>query len=168
MFGGKKSDEKVEGPEWTPAPQQPQARDNQKTEPGVESKTQVGPGTTIKGEISVKGDAMIYGTVEGRLSATGSVDVMKGGLVKADVTGKSVRVVGRVEGKIVSGDRVQLLSGAHVKGDIHSQSLKIDEGVFFQGACVMGENPLDSAKVIPMPSSTSEPIPMKQVKEAIG
>jgi cytoskeletal protein CcmA (bactofilin family) len=155
MFGGKK-DERVETPEWTPAPASPrEQQQQQKPEFGVESKTQVGPGTTIKGEISVKGDLMVYGSVEGHLSASGSVEVMKGGLVKADVTGKSVRVSGRVEGKIVSGDRVQLVSGPHVRGDNHSQSLKIDEGVFFQGACVMGDNPLDSAKVVPITEPTN-------------
>jgi cytoskeletal protein CcmA (bactofilin family) len=150
MFGGKK-DDRVETPDWTPSPAPVREREQHKSEPIGDSRTAIGAGTTIKGEVSVKGDVAVYGTIEGALNATGSVEVMKGGMVKADVTGKSVKVTGRVEGRIVSGDRVQLVSGAYVKGDIHSQSLKIDEGVFFQGACVMGENPLDSARVIPMP-----------------
>jgi cytoskeletal protein CcmA (bactofilin family) len=146
MFGGKK-DEKPESGDWTATPVV-----TQKSEPQADSRTQIGPGTVIKGEVSIQGEAIVYGTVEGSLTATGSVDVNKGGLVKANVIGKTVRVAGRVEGKIVSGGKVQLVTGAHVKGDIHSQSLKIDEGVYFQGACVMGDNPLEAhgSKVIPI------------------
>jgi cytoskeletal protein CcmA (bactofilin family) len=157
MFGGKKSDDRVETPDWTPAPATTPRETSGKTDIPADAKTQIGPGTTIRGEIAVAGDAIVHGTVEGNLSATGNVEVMKGGYVKADIHGKSVRVVGRVEGKIVSGDRVQLLSGAHVKGDIHSQSLKIDEGVFFQGACVMGDNPLATVvpKIVPIASDAA-------------
>jgi cytoskeletal protein CcmA (bactofilin family) len=159
MFGGKKNDDRVETPEWTPTPAPaPRETKGSNEAPSAEARTQIGPGTTIRGEIAVNGDAIVYGTVEGNLSATGNVEVMKGGVVKADVHGKTVRVVGRVEGKIVSADRVQLLSGAHVKGDIHSQSLKIDEGVFFQGACVMGDNPLATVmpKIVPLVSDAAK------------
>jgi cytoskeletal protein CcmA (bactofilin family) len=140
MFGGKK-DEKTEGGDWTATPAVAQ-----KVESPADARTQIGPGTVIKGDVNIQGEAIIYGTVEGNLTASGAVDVLKGGLVKAEIRGKSVRVAGSVEGKIVSGDKVQLVTGAHVLGDIHSQSLKIEEGVFFQGACVMGENPLGGEK----------------------
>lgn len=149
MFGGKKPEETTGVPE---RPTMPEV--HQKADPRVESRTQIGPGTTIRGEVQIEGEAVVHGTVEGNLSSTGSVEVMKGGNVKADVRGKSVRVMGRVEGKIMASERVQLLSGAHVKGDIHSQSLKIEEGVFFQGACVMGEDPMaaEHGKVVAMPA----------------
>jgi cytoskeletal protein CcmA (bactofilin family) len=147
MFGGKK-DEKAEAVEWSPQPQAPH-----RSEPASEVKTQIGPGTVIRGEVTVNGDVSVLGSVEGNLTASGTVEVMKGGTVKADIRGKIVRVVGgRVEGKIVSGDRVQLLTGAHVKGDIHSQSLKIEEGVIFQGACVMGDAAGEGSNVLPLPS----------------
>lgn len=148
MFGGKK-EEKAEVSDWTETPVAPQ-----KAETQADARTLIGPGTVIKGDVSIQGEAVVYGTVEGKLSASGSVDVIKGGNVKADITGKSVRVAGSVEGKIVSGGKVQLVTGAQVRGDIHSQSLKIDEGVFFQGACVMGDNPLANkdSRVIPMSS----------------
>lgn len=155
MFGGRK-DEKPEGNSWMETPAAPQ-----KAEAQGEARTLIGPGTVIKGEVNIKGEAVVHGSVEGSLTATGSVDISKGGQVTAGINGKSVRVSGRVEGKIVSGGTVQLVAGAHVCGDIHSQSLKIDEGVFFQGACVMGGNATDSkeSRVIPMPG---EP----QVKQA--
>jgi cytoskeletal protein CcmA (bactofilin family) len=146
MFGNRK-DDKPEAVESTSAPVAAQKFDS-----SADARTQIGPGTVIKGEVDIKGEAIIHGTVEGSLTASGAVDVNKGGLVKANLTGKSVRVAGRVEGKIVSAGKVQLVTGAHVKGDIHSQSLKIEEGVFFQGACVMSDNPLEGQgpKVIPI------------------
>jgi cytoskeletal protein CcmA (bactofilin family) len=152
MFNGKKPEET---PGSSDRAMMPDA--HQKADPKVEARTHIGPGTTIRGEVQIEGEAVVYGTVEGQLAATGGVEVMKGGSVKADVRGKSVRVMGRVEGKIVAGDRVQLLSGAHVRGDIHSQSLKIEEGVFFQGACVMGENPLaaEQGKILAMPADAA-------------
>lgn len=146
MFGGKK-DEKSEGSDWTTTPAA-----SQKSEAPADARTLIGPGTVIKGEVSIKGEAIVYGTVEGHLTATGSVDVIKGGQVTAGLIGQSVRVAGQVEGKIVSAGKVQLVTGAHVRGDIQSQSLKIDEGVFFQGACVMGETAAEKhdSRVIPM------------------
>jgi cytoskeletal protein CcmA (bactofilin family) len=143
MFGGKKNEERMETSDRpvTPTPSRQEALTG-------DTRTQIGSGTVIKGEVTVSGDVQVCGAVQGMLTASGSVDVQKGGEVKADLRGKSVRVAGRVEGKIYSGDKVHLLAGAHVKGDIHSQSLKIDEGVFFQGACVMGDS-VD--KIVPMP-----------------
>lgn len=143
MFGGKKTEERVDTSD-RPVVSMPA----QKEAPAGDTRTQIGHGTVIKGEINIAGDVQVCGAVQGMLTAAGQVDVQKGGEVKADVRGKSVRVAGRVEGKIYSGDKVHLLAGAHVKGDIHSQSLKIDEGVFFQGACVMGDS---ADKIVPMP-----------------
>ncbi len=150
MFGGKKSEDRPEVEERSDP--RPVSRGD------GEAKTSIGAGTVIKGEVSIEGDAIVHGTVEGSLAATGQVEVMKTGTVKADIRGKSVRVIGRVEGKILSHDRVQLITGAYVRGDIHSQSLKIDEGVFFQGACVMGESAseVQKSKVIPIPSGSSD------------
>ena len=74
MFGGKKY---AESPEFEdkPAP---------KPSPRVDgdTKTQIGPGTTIKGDVSVEGDAIIHGNVEGNLVASGQIEVMKTGIVK--------------------------------------------------------------------------------------
>jgi cytoskeletal protein CcmA (bactofilin family) len=162
MFGGKKPEETPGTPDRVTTPDV-----HQKADPKVEARTHIGPGTTIRGELQIEGEAVVHGTVEGSLAATGGVEVMKGGNVKADVRGRSVRVMGRVEGKIVAGDRVQLLSGAHVRGDIHSQSLKIEEGVFFQGACVMGENPLatENPKIVALPADAAH---MKVARQAGG
>ena len=79
MFGGKK-DEKPEPVESAAAPVA-----SQKVNSHGDARTQIGPGTVIKGEVSINGEAIVHGTVEGSLTASGNVDVVQGGLVKANV-----------------------------------------------------------------------------------
>jgi len=57
---------------------------------------------------------------------------------------------------------VTLLSGSHVEGDIHSKSLKIEDSVFFEGGCVMGDGARKrrADENLPLPKS------LKQAKAA--
>ncbi len=101
--------------------------------------TVVGDGTRINGEIKVDGDLRVDGEIEGMITVTGSVVVGKSGLVKADMEGGTAEIAGRVVGKISARDRVILLGGSRLEGDVQSQSLKIEDGAYFQGNCVMGD-----------------------------
>lgn len=101
--------------------------------------TQLASGAEIRGDLKAPGSAIIEGRIDGTLIADGDVQIGPKGIILGEVEGKNITISGNVKGKIFADDRVQLLSGAHVEGDIHSASLKIDDSVFFQGGCVMGQ-----------------------------
>jgi cytoskeletal protein CcmA (bactofilin family) len=105
-----------------------------------ESATHIAPGAKLQGDLKVNGNVQISGTLEGTIQSKGDVEIGAEGSLKADVSGRNVTVAGTVKGKIYAQERVLLLQGSHVEGDVHAQSLKIEDGVFFQGNCVMGES----------------------------
>jgi cytoskeletal protein CcmA (bactofilin family) len=99
----------------------------------------IGEESRFSGDISVSGSARIDGEFEGSIVATESVIVGKGGVVRADVQARDMVVVGAVAGNLKAHDRVELHAGARVDGDIETRTLIVDEGVTFNGKCVMPE-----------------------------
>lgn len=102
--------------------------------------TVVGEGTTMTGTLRVEGSVLVHGDFEGTLTATESAIIGKTGSVRAGISARDVLVAGKVRGKIVAKDRVELQTGARLEGDVLAKSFMIEEGVFFQGNCSMGED----------------------------
>jgi cytoskeletal protein CcmA (bactofilin family) len=99
----------------------------------------IGEQSRFRGDISVSGSARVDGEFEGTIAATESVIVGKSGVVRADVQARDMVVAGIVAGNLVAHDRVELHAGARVDGDIETRTLVVDEGVTFNGKCVMPE-----------------------------
>jgi cytoskeletal protein CcmA (bactofilin family) len=99
----------------------------------------IGEESRFRGDISVSGSARIDGEFEGSLVATESVIIGKCGVVRADVQARDMVVAGAVAGNLMAHDRVELHAGARVDGDIETRTLIVDEGVTFNGKCVMPE-----------------------------
>jgi cytoskeletal protein CcmA (bactofilin family) len=110
-------------------------------QPGGEGRidTILGESCRFRGDIQVDGGIRIDGDFEGTLRATEAVVVGKTGSVRADVSSEHVTVGGKVYGNITGKRKVLLESGAHVEGDVTTVSLVINEGVYFQGGCRMGD-----------------------------
>lgn len=102
--------------------------------------TVLGERSTFTGTLRVEGSLVINGTFEGTLTCTENLVVGKTGKVKADIDVQAVTVAGRVEGRIFAKERVDLQTGSHLLGDVHAQSFMIQDGVFFQGNCSMGDS----------------------------
>lgn len=102
--------------------------------------TSVAPGAGISGSLETAGNLVVEGRIEGSVKADGNVQIGASGVVEAEVNGNDITVAGTVKGRIYAAGKVILLSGARVEGDIHAQSLKIEDSVFFQGGCVMGDD----------------------------
>ena len=127
--------------------------------------TVIGEGTLMTGTLRVEGSLLVNGEFEGTISATESAIIGKTGSVRAGINAREILVAGKVRGKIVAKDRVELQTGARLEGDVLAKSFMIEEGVFFQGNCSMGDDaaheeatPISSAKpagVGPQGESTS-------------
>jgi len=108
--------------------------------PPVDAKTTsiLAHGCKFKGEITAQGTFRVEGEFEGTITNPENLVVGKTGVVTADITVKNAIIGGRVFGNIIAENKIELQGGSHVEGDIRTRRLVIDEGVFFEGNCSMG------------------------------
>jgi cytoskeletal protein CcmA (bactofilin family) len=95
-------------------------------------------GCKFKGDVEVQGTLRIEGEFEGSIRNPENLIVGKTGLVKADIVAKNATIGGKVLGNVTAESKIELQSGSHLEGDIRTRRLVIDEGVFFEGNCSMG------------------------------
>ena len=101
---------------------------------------------TIDGNVSVKGEMVIGGTLKGTLSA-GRVIISKGGDVFAKVRARSITIAGRFSGEIHARDVTIVESGA-CSGDVKCTNLVIDPGGNLNASVTQasGSKPKSSSK----------------------
>jgi len=119
-------------------------------------------GCKFKGEITVQGTFRVEGEFEGTISKPESLVVGKTGVVTADITVKNAVIGGRVFGNIVAENKIELQGGSHVEGDIRTRRLVIDEGVYFEGNCSMG----NKQPGVKAPETSSKPAPKTEELKA--
>ena len=99
----------------------------------------LGKGCKFKGTIEVEGTLRIDSEFEGVVNCPETLVVGKTGVVKAEINVKNAIIGGKVIGNINASNKIELQSGSHIEGDITTHRLVIDEGVYFEGSCKMGE-----------------------------
>jgi cytoskeletal protein CcmA (bactofilin family) len=99
----------------------------------------LGPGCKVKGNIELGGTIRIDGDFDGEIKCPETLIIGKSGVVRANVTVKSAVIGGKLLGNIHASNKIELQTGSHVEGDIQTARLVIDEGVFFEGSCKMGQ-----------------------------
>jgi len=102
-------------------------------------------GCKFKGEIEVGGTFRVEGEFEGKIHLPESLVVGKTGVVRGEISVKNAMIGGRVYGNITAESKIELQGGSHVEGDIRTKRLVIDEGVFFEGNCAMGQKAVSDA-----------------------
>ncbi len=108
------------------------------------SKTVVGSGSRVVGDLISDEDVMVEGQIEGKVRGERSVTIGPGGDLEGDVAAKSVVVGGKVRGQIIATERVELASTAVVHGSVQAPKIIIAEGAHLQGNVAMsagGEAP---------------------------
>src|SRR3989449_9427659 len=105
----------------------------------------IGSGMSIVGNIECRGQAQVFGRIEGELRASDLL-ISDGAQVEGNVIAQNVTVCGRVKGTIRA-VRVKLQDGGAVEGDIFHRSLSIDENSMFEGSSRRVENPTDQPSI---------------------
>ena len=100
----------------------------------------VGKGMRIEGKLFFDGSVRIEGHYKGEIESGGILLVSEGALVEGEVRVSTVIVSGEIRGLISAGTRVELKSPCRVIGNINTPNLLMDEGVVFEGNCVMTKN----------------------------
>jgi len=99
----------------------------------------IAQGCTFDGKVTVAGTLRIDGEFKGEIGTPESLVIGKTGVVHAKCQVKNAIIGGKLYGNITADNKIELQSGSHVEGDIKTKRLVINEGVFFEGKCSMGE-----------------------------
>jgi len=105
----------------------------------------IGSGMSIIGNIECNGPAQVFGRVKGELRASDLL-IGDGAQIEGSIVAQDVTVCGRVKGTIRA-VRVKLQDGGTVEGDIFHRSLSIDENSLFEGSSRRVENPTDQPSI---------------------
>ncbi len=97
----------------------------------------VGEGVTFKGTIRYKGSVRVDGRLEGEIFTDGILIVGEKAIISAKIEAGTIACQGRITGDIVAKERVKLMSPAVFEGSVKTPSISMDEGVLFNGTCVM-------------------------------
>jgi len=97
----------------------------------------LGPEIEVNGDLKIKGDILIYGTVLGNVECNGKVHTAKGSLINGSVNSKSAYINGKIKGDLIAESKVVLAKFSQLKGNLVSSTLTIEEGAKFDGLCNM-------------------------------
>jgi cytoskeletal protein CcmA (bactofilin family) len=146
LFGGKRRDEGPEPPPAQGVPPSPFAprpdRAGERQQPAATGKGEdmanIGKSISIKGDLTGNEDLVIEGKVEGKVELPqNQLTVGANGVVKAEVSAKSVVVIGRVAGNVKGSERVEIQATGVVEGDVAAPRLVVAEGAVVNGSIQM-------------------------------
>lgn len=95
----------------------------------------ISEGTSICGEIALKGVLRIEGHLEGVVFNQGQVYISKCGIIKGDVHTHEMVIGGRMIGNIYAEKSVKLLQSANLMGNIYTRNIAAEKGSVFKGDC---------------------------------
>jgi len=121
-------------------------------EPEMPSINIMGPGTVVKGEISVNGDFRVDGTLIGNIHCKGKIVVGQTGRIEGEINCQSADFSGEVQATVKVNELLTLKETARFTGDIITGKLAIEPGAKFSGTCKM-EIP-GSGVIKPVPDET--------------
>ncbi|HJW13670.1 MAG TPA: polymer-forming cytoskeletal protein [Thermoanaerobaculia bacterium] len=119
------------------------------------SKTVIGSGSRVVGDLISDEDVMLDGQVEGKVRAERSVTVGTGGELDGDVHAKSVVISGKIKGQIFASERAELTATAVVHGSVQAPKIIIAEGAHLQGNVAMSAGS-EAPVHVPVPRRESE------------
>lgn len=99
----------------------------------------IGEGSEFKGEFKINGLLRIDGKFKGTIETDGKVLVGQTGEAITDIKARVVVIGGSVRGNIFALERVIMLSSGQIKGNIITPSIIMEEGVLFEGNCIINK-----------------------------
>ena len=94
-------------------------------------------GTEFTGDIVSDSNIQIEGDIIGNVSCSGKVLITSSGKLKGNLVCVNAEIDGTVHGELTVENLLTMHSTARIKCDIQATKLTIEEGAYFEGACVM-------------------------------
>jgi cytoskeletal protein CcmA (bactofilin family) len=146
-YGGKNFLEKpadrffmTAGSQSTCPEREPMARTSKQIEDNIVNSI-IGEGSEFKGEFTVNGLLRIDGRFKGTIETDGKVLIGQSGEATTDIRARVVVIGGVVRGNIFATERVIMLATGRLYGNIITPSLVMEDGVIFDGNCVINKSP---------------------------
>ena len=108
----------------------------------------VGPEMEIKGDVSVKGDLLIYGTIHGDVKSSGDIITAKDSVINGNMESQNASISGKIKGNLAIKSKITLKKNAHLEGNLKAAIITLEEGAKFDGMCSMVNQKLNNAKTI--------------------
>ena len=109
----------------------------------------IGPNSEFRGDLNVKGELKVDGTIIGIVKAD-SVVLGQTATVKGDITAKKIIAEGKVDGNLKAEEIVEIKSTGKVLGDIFTKKISIMEGGVVNAKVEMKVDESKVAEVGPM------------------
>ena len=98
------------------------------------SRTRVGAGLSIVGELHAQEDIEIAGRIDGQVTLPDHhLEVRPGAVVKAKIAATSVSIAGTVDGTVAAADGVVIEATANVRGHLMTPTITLRDGAQFNG-----------------------------------
>jgi cytoskeletal protein CcmA (bactofilin family) len=101
--------------------------------------TIIGEEASLRGSYNSKHSIRVDGEIYGNVTSEDGVIVGNKGMIRGNLTGKSILISGKVKGNIRASQRLEIQSSAEVEGDISAPVIVIEDGATFDGNCQMEE-----------------------------
>ena len=119
--------------DFKPAPQQGQPQHAPQAH-ASNGHAHLGPGLTLKGELSGQEDVVLDCRVEGPVNFGGNrVTIGRNSVITGDIVAREAVLHGKLSGDMRAHDRVEVKSGGSLVGDLVTGRISIEEGAYFKG-----------------------------------
>ncbi len=109
--------------------------------------TSIGEGSSFTGEITGKGDFVIFGCVDGDCAVEGSLTVAIGGHWKGTINASNILIAGKIDGDVNATGKLEIAASAAVTGRLTATSIALAEGAIINGSIkVTGSKDVKSFK----------------------
>ena len=146
LFSGKGKEDEPRTSATPGAPPAPYAarpeRGSERNQPAPtgreDAMANIGKSISIKGDLTGNEDLVIEGKVEGKVELPNNqLTVGANGVVKAEISAKTVVVIGRVAGNVKGSERIEIQATGIVEGDVAAPRLVVAEGAVVNGSMQM-------------------------------
>lgn len=131
-----------------------------------EIKAFLGEGTDFKGILTFEGTVRVDGRLEGEIYTKDTLIVGESAVVGAEINVHTIVISGIVRGNVNATGKIEVHRPGKLYGNVKTPSLYIEEGVIFEGNCVMTEDASEEKKVSPIAAQAEEPEQEKENKTA--
>jgi cytoskeletal protein CcmA (bactofilin family) len=97
-------------------------------ERGEGTRTVIGEGMTLKGELHGTGSIVVFGRFEGDIVIEGTITVGAGGQVDANITADAIVIDGVVRGNLSAETKVEIGPTGSLTGSVKSAALTASDG----------------------------------------
>ena len=90
-------------------------------------------GMIITGTFSADKSGQIAGTVNGDVFVKGKVTVLKGAIIRGDISAMEIVVYGKITGDVKCTGKAMVQPGAYIKGNISTSEIHIEKDAIVEG-----------------------------------